>query len=84
MLQQSITKRPWFLNKINPNFFFDYSKMYSERSPADHENHVDRLLHAEDDRLKQYTNDRYVKEELEYEMKRFASFQRVKKMKDTA
>ena len=69
-----MTKRQLFLNKINPNFFYDYAKMYSERSPQDHENHVDRLLHAEDHRLKQYTNDRYVQEELEYEMKRFASF----------
>jgi len=48
--------------------------MYSERSPTDHENYVDRLLHAEDERLKQYTNERYVQEELEFEMKRFASF----------
>lgn len=32
MLQQTVTKRQWFLNKINPNFFYDYAKMYSERS----------------------------------------------------
>ena len=56
--------------------------MYSERSPADHENYVDRLLHAEDHRLKQYTNNRYVKEELEVEMKRFLNFERVKKVRD--
>ncbi len=74
LLQQTITKKQWFLNKINPNFFYDYQKMYSERSPTDHENYVDRLLHAEDERLKQYTNERYVQEELEFEMKRFASF----------
>lgn len=83
-LQQTVTKKQWFLNKINPNFFYDYQKMYSERSPQDHENYVDRLLHAEDSRLKQYTNDRYVQEELDYEMKRFVSFQRVKKVRDSA
>jgi hypothetical protein len=45
-------KKQWFLNKVNPNFFYDYQKMYSERSPTDHENYVDRLIHAEDPRLK--------------------------------
>jgi len=51
-IQQTISKKPWFLNKINPNFFYDYAKMYSERAPTDHENNVDRLIHAEDHRLK--------------------------------
>jgi hypothetical protein len=58
--------------------------MYSERSPQDHENYVDRLLNAEDERLKQFTNSRYVQEELETEMKKFLAFQRVKKVRDTA
>jgi hypothetical protein len=48
--------------------------MYGERSPKDHENYVERLLNAEDHRLKQYTNDQYVLNELEYEMKRFLAF----------
>ena len=69
------------LNKINPNFFYDYSKLYGERSPKDHENYVERLLNAEDHRLKQYTNDQYVLTELEYEMKRFLAFQRMRKVK---
>jgi hypothetical protein len=69
-----VVKKPWFINKINPNFWYDYKKMYSERSPQDHENYVDRLLHAEDERLKQYTNNSYVQEELEAEMKRFLAF----------
>ncbi len=56
-MQSIVLKRPWVLNKINPNFFYDYSKMYGERSPKDHENYVERLLNAEDHRLKQYTND---------------------------
>lgn len=56
--------------------------MYSERSPSDHENYVDRLLHAEDHRLKQYTNGKYVQEELEIELTRFLNFQRVKKLQD--
>lgn len=69
-----MTRRQWFLNKVNPNFFYDYQKMYSERSPKDHENYVDRLLHAEDPRLKQYTNDSYVQEDLVLEMKQFLQF----------
>ena len=80
-MQQSLLKRPWFLNKINPNFFYDYAKMYGERSPKDHENYVERLLNAEDHRLKQYTNDRYVAQELEQEMKRFLAFQRMRKIR---
>ena len=51
-MQSILLKRPWFLNKINPNFFYDYSKMYGERAPKDHENYVERLLNAEDQRLK--------------------------------
>jgi len=83
-MQQIVTRKQWFLNKVNPNFLYDYSKMYSERSPQDHENYVDRMLHAEDHRLKQYTNDRYVAEELEDEIKRFVTFARVKKVRDAA
>lgn len=48
--------------------------MYSERSPSDHENYVDRMLNVEDPRLKQFTNDKYVQEELEAEMKKFLAF----------
>lgn len=66
---------------INPNFFYDYSKLYGERSNKDHENYVERLLKAEDHRLKQYTNDNYVKEELEMELKRFLAYQRMRKVK---
>jgi hypothetical protein len=83
-IQQTITKQQWFLSRINPNFFYDYQKMYSERSSTDHENYVDRLLHAEDHSLKQYTNDKYVTEDLENEIKRFLNFQRMKKLKDAA
>lgn len=80
-MQQSVLKRPWFLNKINPNFFYDYNKLYGERSPKDHENYVEKLLNAEDHRLKQYTNDKYVQADLEYEMKRFLSYQRMRKIR---
>lgn len=73
-MQQRVLKLPWVLNKINPNFFMNYQKIYGERSPKDHENYVERILNAEDPRLKQYTNDMYVKQELEYEMKKFLSF----------
>lgn len=75
-------KKPWVLNKINPNFFYDYSKMYGERAPNDHENYVERLLNAEDQRLKQYTDDKQVVNELEYELKKFMAYQRMRKVKD--
>lgn len=81
-MQQTITKKPWFLRKINPHYFYDYQKMYAERSQTDHENYVDRLMHVEDRKLKRYTNDTYVKEELEEEMSRFASFRRMKRLQD--
>ena len=83
-VQQTIQRRPWFLNLVNPHFFYDYAKMYGERSSSDHENYVDRMLHAEDSRLKQVTNDKFVTEELESEMKRFMTFQRLKQLKDKA
>jgi hypothetical protein len=35
---------------------------------------VERLLNAEDHRLKQWTSDKYVLQELEYEMKKFLAF----------
>ena len=54
--------------------------MYGERSPQDHENYVERILNAEDQRLKQYTNDKYVLEELENELIRFKNFQRMRKI----
>jgi len=57
--------------------------MYSERSTSDHENYVDRLLHAEDHSLKQYTNDKYVQEDLENELKKFLNYQRIKMIKDS-
>lgn len=62
-------KKPYVLSKINPNFFYDYQKMYGERSPRDHENYVERLLNAEDHRLKMPTTDKNVLNEFEYEMK---------------
>ena len=73
-VQQTITRKQWFLNIVNPNFFYDYQKMYRERSPSDHENYVDRMLNAEDSRLKQYTNDKHVHNELEQELKNFLNF----------
>lgn len=71
MMQQSVLKKPWVMNKINPNFFYNYSKMYGERSSTDHENYVERVLNSEDPTLKSPTRDRYVKEDLEYELKKF-------------
>ena len=72
--QQTVTKQQWFLNKVNPHFFYDYQKMYGERGPTEHENYVDRLLTAEDNRLKHNTTNKFVVMELEEEMKRFLAF----------
>ena len=81
LIQQSILKKPYFLNKINPNFFFDYQKMYGERSPQDHENIVERVLNIEDPTLKKNTQEAWIKEDLENEMRRFAQLQRQLKIK---
>ena len=65
---------------MNPNFFYDYAKMFGERSPKDHDNHVERILSAEDSRLKQSTYGAIVQSELEEEMNKFLAFQRGKKL----
>jgi len=51
-IQGTITRQKWFLSKVNPNFFYDYAKMFSERSSKDHDNYVERILGSEDVRLK--------------------------------
>jgi len=71
---QSMMRKQWFLNKINPNFFYDYQKMFGERSPKDHENHVERILNSEDNRLKRATHDSIVLDDLEEEMNKFLQF----------
>ena len=73
-------RNPWFLNKVNPNFFYDYAKMFGERSPKDHDNYVERILSTEDSRLKQSTYGTIVQNELEEEMNKFLAFQRSKKL----
>jgi len=80
-LQVSLTRHPKVMNYINPSFFYNYTKMYGERSTKSHENYVERLLHSEDTKLKSYTQDNFVLEDLEYEMKQFMSFQRTRKLK---
>ena len=72
-------RNKWFLNMVNPNFFYDYQKMFNERSPKDHENYVDRLLNTDDRRLKQNTYDTIVKNELEQELHTFLQLRRTKK-----
>ena len=59
-VQGWVLRQPRVLTKINPNFFYNYAKLYSEKSVKDNDNYVERLLHAEDPRLKHYSNDRYV------------------------
>ena len=80
-LQVSITRHPKVMSWINPAFFYNYTKMYGERSIKSHENYVERLLHSEDTKLKSYTKDDFVLEDLEYEMKQFMAFQRTRKLK---
>lgn len=52
LAQQTLIRNPRILSKINPAFFYNYNKMYGERSTKSHENYVERLLHSEDTKLK--------------------------------
>ena len=79
-LQGTITRKQWFLNKVNPNFFYDYAKMFGERSPKNHDNYVERILNSEDYRLKSNTYGTQVKDELETELNQFLAYQRRKKL----
>lgn len=63
-MQISVTKHPSFLQWVNPHFLYNYKKMFGERAPNDYENYVDRLLNAEDVRLKQNTSKVFVEQEL--------------------
>ena len=63
-----------FLNKVNPNFFYDYAKMYGERSVKNHNNYVERILQSDDHRLKQNVVGYEVKDELEQELNQFYNF----------
>jgi membrane protein insertase Oxa1/YidC/SpoIIIJ len=46
LFQQILMKQPWFLTKINPNYFYDYAKMFGERSSKDHDNYIERMLNC--------------------------------------
>lgn len=59
---------------LNPNFFYNYQKMYGQRSEKDHNNYVERVLNSEDEKLKSYTSNSEVLLQLEEEMKRFVAF----------
>ena len=80
-LQVSITRHPKVMNYINPAFFYNYTKMFGERSSKSHENYVERLLYSEDTKLKSYTKNDFVLEDLEYEFKQFMNVQRLRKMR---
>ena len=56
--------------------------MYGQRSPKEYENYVDRLLNAEDVRLKQNTSKRFVVSELDEELNRVESFYKTRKIRD--
>ena len=73
-------RKPWFLNKVNPNFFYDYAKMFGERSPKDHDNCVERILNSQDHRLKQTTYNQVVLDDLQEEMNKFMAMQRGKRI----
>ena len=68
------------MNKVNPNFFYDYAKMFGERSTKDSDNYVERMLNSEDTRIKQNTFNSEVKDQLDKEMNMFYAFQRSKKI----
>ena len=82
-IQVTITRHPKIMNYINPAFFYNYTKMFGERSSKSHENYVERLLYSEDTKLKSYTRDDFVLEDLEYELKQFMNMQRLRKVKIT-
>lgn len=48
--------------------------MFGERSPKDHDNYVERILNAQDHRLKQATYGQVVKDQLDEEMNKFLAF----------
>ena len=56
--------------------------MFGQRSPKEYENYVDRLLNAEDVRLKQNTSKRFVLSELDEELNKVESFYKTKLVKD--
>ena len=55
LFQSQMQRQTWFLNMVNPNFFYDYAKMFGERSRKDSDNYVERMLNSDDTRLKQLT-----------------------------
>ena len=75
LLQSYLTRHPWFLQRINPQFFTNCQKLYGMKSVKEHENYIERLLNNEDQKLKHYTNNKQVLIELEEEMKRFLVYQ---------
>ena len=79
--QNTIFRNPKILSKINPAFFFNYTKMYGERSSKSHDNYVERLLHSEDTKLKNYTNNEFVLDDLDYERKKFKQMYVTRKVK---
>ena len=81
-MQVTVTKSPSFIQWVNPHFLYNYAKMFGERAPKDYENYVDRLLNAEDTRLKQNTSKVFVEQELQEEFNRMDSFERTKKVKE--
>lgn len=64
---------------VNPNFFYDYAKMFGERTRKDSDNYVERMLNSDDTRLKQLTYNQDVLSQLEQEMDKFLRLQRGKK-----
>lgn len=50
--------------------------MFSQRSKEDHENFVERLLDAQDTRLKECTHDREVLDQLDEDMTKYLQYRR--------
>ena len=71
-------RNPAFLQRVNPNFFYDYAKMFGERSQKNQNNVVERMLNVSEKQLKENTYNEIILEELENDMKKFLSFSRGK------
>ena len=81
-LQNSISKHPIVMSRINPTFYLDMQKVFqSERSKSDSERYIEKLRNCEDPIIKAPTNNSNVLYEMDYEKNRMISLQKMLKYK---
>lgn len=81
--QNSITKHPMVMSKINPTFYIDMQKVFqNERNKADSERYVEKLRNCEDPIIKSPTNNSNVLYEMDYEKNRMVSLLNILKYKN--